>query len=135
MAYVTSDNPRTEDAQRILDEILPGFSESPACRVEVEADRRRAIEAAISEARPGDTVLIAGKGHEPYQLVGDKVLPFDDVKVARECLQRCTQSGAADASPKRERGVNAPVARASGSEDRCASERCLTPFPSHGDLA
>ncbi len=116
VAYVTSDNPRTEDPQGIMDEILPGFSPSLACRVEVEADRRRAIQAAISGAKPGDTVLIAGKGHEAYQLVDDKVLPFDDVKVARECLQRSAQLAAADPSPKRERGVYSPVARAPGSE-------------------
>lgn len=87
VAFVTSDNPRTEPPQAIIDEILRGFGKSPSCRVEVEADRRRAIQAAIREARPGDTVLIAGKGHETYQLVGDKVLSFDDVAVARECLK------------------------------------------------
>lgn len=86
VAFVTSDNPRTEPPQAIIDEILRGFGKSPSCRVEVDADRRCAIRAAIGEARPGDTVLIAGKGHETYQLVGDKVLPFDDVAVARECL-------------------------------------------------
>ncbi len=86
VAYVTSDNPRREDPQRIIDDILPGFGSSPACRVEVQVDRRRAIQTAIGEARPGDTVLIAGKGHETYQLVGDTMLPFDDMEVARECL-------------------------------------------------
>jgi UDP-N-acetylmuramoyl-L-alanyl-D-glutamate--2,6-diaminopimelate ligase len=86
VAYVTSDNPRTEDPRRIIEEILPGFDTSPQCRVEIEADRRRAVEAAIAEAQPGDTVLIAGKGHETYQLIADKVLPFDDIQVARECL-------------------------------------------------
>jgi len=86
-AYVTSDNPRTEDPHAIIDEILPGFSRSSACRVEVNADRRRAIEAALSAAGPGDTVLIAGKGHETYQLVGDRVLHFDDVEVARRWLE------------------------------------------------
>ncbi len=104
VAYVTSDNPRTEDPQGIVDEIVPGFGPAHGCRVEVEVDRRSAIQAAIAEARPGDTVLIAGKGHEPYQLVGDKVLPFDDVDVARECLNPRAQSTAADPSPKRERG-------------------------------
>ncbi len=87
VAYVTSDNPRTEDPRAIIEDILPGFGATPDCRVEVEADRRRAIETAIAEARPTDTVLIAGKGHESYQLVGDQVLSFDDVEVARECLQ------------------------------------------------
>ncbi|UCC30635.1 MAG: UDP-N-acetylmuramoyl-L-alanyl-D-glutamate--2,6-diaminopimelate ligase [Phycisphaerales bacterium] len=86
VAYVTSDNPRTEDPQRIIDDILPGFGSAPACRVEVQVDRRCAIQAAIGEARSGDIVVIAGKGHETYQRVGDSVLPFDDMVVARECL-------------------------------------------------
>jgi UDP-N-acetylmuramoyl-L-alanyl-D-glutamate--2,6-diaminopimelate ligase len=87
IAYVTSDNPRTEDPRRIIDGILPGFGSQPGCRVEVQVDRKSAVEAAISEARSGDTVLIAGKGHENYQLVGGKVLSFDDVEVARRCLE------------------------------------------------
>ena len=86
VAYVTNDNPRTENPQHIIDDVLPGFGSSPTCRVEVQLDRRRAIQAAIGEAGPGDIVLIAGKGHEPYQLVGDSVLPFDDMEVAQECL-------------------------------------------------
>jgi UDP-N-acetylmuramoyl-L-alanyl-D-glutamate--2,6-diaminopimelate ligase len=52
----------------------------------VELDRRRAIELAIVQARPGDVVLVAGKGHEDYQIVGTRVLPFDDAAVAREAL-------------------------------------------------
>lgn len=100
IAYVTSDNPRTEDPTGIIDDILPGFGPSPACRVEVVVDRRSAIQTAIAEARPNDTVLIAGKGHETYQLVGNKVLAFDDLKVASECLNRAT-------------GVGPPTARAS----------------------
>ena len=81
--YVTGDNPRTEDPQSILDEIVEGIGDRE--RV-VEPDRREAISRAIREARAGDTVLIAGKGHETYQIVGDRVLPFDDVAVAREAL-------------------------------------------------
>ena len=57
------------------------------CRVKVMPDRGRAIRAAIAEAATGDTVLIAGKGHETYQLIGDAVLPFNDAQVARECLK------------------------------------------------
>lgn len=86
-AYVTSDNPRTEDPQRIIDAILPGFGRSSACRVQVQIDRRLAIEAAIADALPGDTVLIAGKGHEDYQLLGKEILDFDDVDVARSFLR------------------------------------------------
>jgi len=90
IAYVTSDNPRTEDPERIIDEILPGFGRSSSCQVRVQGDRRMAIEAAIAEAQAGDAVLIAGKGHEDYQLVGDKVLDFDDVGVARSFLETVT---------------------------------------------
>ena len=86
VAFVTSDNPRHEDPRAIVDEILTGFDSKEGCRVEVDVDRRRAIGAAIAEARAGDTVLIAGKGHETYQLVGDNVLAFYDAAVARSCL-------------------------------------------------
>ncbi len=86
VAYVTSDNPRTEDPHAIIDEILHGFSPSDECSIVVDVDRKRAIESALAEAEPGDTVLIAGKGHETYQLVGDRVLPFDDVEVARKWM-------------------------------------------------
>jgi UDP-N-acetylmuramoyl-L-alanyl-D-glutamate--2,6-diaminopimelate ligase len=84
-AIVTSDNPRREDPNAIIEEILTGMREATA-RVEVEPDRRAAIAKAIGQARDGDIVLIAGKGHEDYQLVGDQVLPFDDRQVAREIL-------------------------------------------------
>ena len=82
-SYVTSDNPRTEEPQAIIDDILPGIGSAPH---EVSVDRRAAIEAAVSSARPGDVVAIAGKGHETYQIVGTAVLPFDDIAVAREAL-------------------------------------------------
>ncbi len=85
-ALVTSDNPRREKPAAIIEDILAGFSSSHGCHVTVEVDRRRAIELAIHSARPDDTILIAGKGHETYQLVGDQVLPFDDAEVARQCL-------------------------------------------------
>ncbi len=81
--YVTSDNPRTEDPQEIVDEILPGIGAAPHA---VRLDRREAIEAAIAGAREGDVVLIAGKGHESFQIVGTQALPFDDLTVAREAL-------------------------------------------------
>ncbi|HLI96251.1 MAG TPA: cyanophycin synthetase, partial [Candidatus Baltobacteraceae bacterium] len=81
--YVTSDNPRTENPQAIIDEILPGVGTAPH---ETHVDRRAAIEAALANARPGDVVAIAGKGHETYQIVGTHVLQFDDLAVAREAL-------------------------------------------------
>jgi len=81
--YVTSDNPRGEDPQAIADDILAGVG---ARAYEVELDRRTAIARAIREAAPGDVVLIAGKGHENYQIVGDRVLEFDDAAIARELL-------------------------------------------------
>ena len=80
-AVLTSDNPRTEDPQRILDDASAGVGDRS--RLRVEADRRAAIGAAIAAASPGDTVLVAGKGHEDYQLVSDGAggitrLDFDD---------------------------------------------------------
>jgi UDP-N-acetylmuramoyl-L-alanyl-D-glutamate--2,6-diaminopimelate ligase len=77
---VTDDNPRTEDAGAIRRDVLKG-----APGAEEIGDRRAAIGAAVREAGPEDIVLIAGKGHEQGQIVGDMVLPFDDVTVAREC--------------------------------------------------
>ena len=88
-AVVTSDNPRHEDPIAIIDDILPGMT-AGADRYEVEPDRRRAIARAIGLARPGDSILIAGKGHEDYQLVGDEVLSFDDRIVAAEELDRAS---------------------------------------------
>jgi UDP-N-acetylmuramoyl-L-alanyl-D-glutamate--2,6-diaminopimelate ligase len=80
LVIVTDDNPRSEDPAAIRRDILGG---APGAR-EV-AGRREAIAAAIAEAGEGDIILLAGKGHEQGQIVGDKVLPFDDVTVAREC--------------------------------------------------
>ena len=80
LAIVTDDNPRSEAPAAIRAEILAA---APGAR-EI-GDRRAAIAAAIAEAGPGDIVLLAGKGHEQGQIVGDAVLPFDDVQVAREC--------------------------------------------------
>jgi UDP-N-acetylmuramoyl-L-alanyl-D-glutamate--2,6-diaminopimelate ligase len=82
---ITNDNPRSESPQGIADEILAGLGRKGRCVVQL--DRRAAIREAIAAARPGDAVLIAGKGHETYQIVGGEVLPFDDAAVAREELQ------------------------------------------------
>jgi UDP-N-acetylmuramoyl-L-alanyl-D-glutamate--2,6-diaminopimelate ligase len=100
LVIVTSDNPRSEDPEQIIDEIKRGIvmpadrlpprgqpaPKSTACLA--ISDRKTAIERAIREARPGDLVLIAGKGHEKYQVIGDRVTAFDDVEVARATLAR-----------------------------------------------
>jgi UDP-N-acetylmuramoyl-L-alanyl-D-glutamate--2,6-diaminopimelate ligase len=94
LVVLTSDNPRSEDPEKILDAIERGIapapdagapkrSETPFVR---QADRRLAIEHAVRTAARGDLVLIAGKGHEKYQIIGDRTLPFDDVEVARAAL-------------------------------------------------
>jgi UDP-N-acetylmuramoyl-L-alanyl-D-glutamate--2,6-diaminopimelate ligase len=85
VAFVTSDNPRSEDPAAIVDDIVAGV---PSGRhVERNLDRRSAIGDAIAAARPGDVVLVAGKGHEPGQIVGERVEPFDDRAVAREAIE------------------------------------------------
>jgi len=81
---VTSDNPRSEDPDAIIDEILAGSG----TEVEHDVDRRNAIAAAIASAGAGDVVVIAGKGHEQGQeFEGGRKLPFDDVTVARDALE------------------------------------------------
>ena len=77
VAVVTSDNPRTEEPEAIIRDILPGL-EGTAAQVVVEPDRRAAIRRALSLAKPGDTVVLAGKGHETYQEVGTRVLHLDE---------------------------------------------------------
>lgn len=88
LAFLTSDNPRTEDPLAIIHEVLPGFAGPHHCQVEVEPDRATAIRKAVEAARPGDTVLIAGKGHENYQIIGTQRLHFDDAEVAHTWLRR-----------------------------------------------
>ena len=83
---VTSDNPRHEDPQAIIEAALSGIDPGERSAVLVEPDRRRAIELAIRGARPGDIIVIAGKGHETTQTIGDIATPFDDRSVAREVL-------------------------------------------------
>jgi UDP-N-acetylmuramoyl-L-alanyl-D-glutamate--2,6-diaminopimelate ligase len=82
VAVLTSDNPRHEDPLAIIDDVKPGLR--AARRVVIEADRRRAIELALTEMRPEDVLVIAGKGHEPYQQIGDVKQPFSDAAVVRE---------------------------------------------------
>jgi UDP-N-acetylmuramoyl-L-alanyl-D-glutamate--2,6-diaminopimelate ligase len=92
LIVITSDNPRSEDPLKIIEEIQRGITvdtrRDTAQRMLTYVDRRDAIGKAIELARPGDVVLIAGKGHEKYQIVGREVRPFDDVAVAREALGR-----------------------------------------------
>ncbi len=82
--YITSDNPRTEDPNSIIQDILVGIQGYH--NFNIEPDRRKAIHSAIECAKPGDLVLIAGKGHEDYQILGSKKVHFDDREVAREAL-------------------------------------------------
>lgn len=81
---VTSDNPRTEDPEAIIAEIMTGVPQEADCSV--ESDRRSAIAAAIDEALPGDVVLVAGKGHEQYQIIGSQRRPFDEREVVSEAV-------------------------------------------------
>jgi len=92
LVVITSDNPRGEDPARIIEEVQRGITADTrrerASRPLAIVDRREAIAKAIEMAMPGDVVLIAGKGHETYQVIGNRVLPFDDVAVARDALKR-----------------------------------------------
>ncbi len=84
LAIVTSDNPRTEDPEAIVDEIVAGMSRGEYRRV---VNRQDAIALALAEAAPGDLVLLAGKGHETYQIVGTEKHPFDELEIVRELLK------------------------------------------------
>jgi UDP-N-acetylmuramoyl-L-alanyl-D-glutamate--2,6-diaminopimelate ligase len=87
LAIVTSDNPRSEDPEAIIQEILSGIAEPARAHVERTSDRARAIAQAIEVAREGDVVVIAGKGHEQGQEIAGRVVPFDDREVARDALR------------------------------------------------
>src|SRR6185295_10161241 len=86
IAVVTSDNPRSEDPAAIAEAIQPGLAGARA--VVVELDRGKAIAGAIAGARAGDVVLVAGKGHETYQIIGEVTRHFDDREEARDALAR-----------------------------------------------
>ncbi|WP_026485529.1 UDP-N-acetylmuramoyl-L-alanyl-D-glutamate--2,6-diaminopimelate ligase [Caldanaerobius polysaccharolyticus] len=83
---VTSDNPRSEDPEAIISDILKGIDGVAENRYEVIVDRKEAIRRALSIARKGDVVLLAGKGHETYQILGDRTIPFDERKIVKEIL-------------------------------------------------
>jgi len=100
LIVITSDNPRGEDPNRIIEDVQRGITpdtrRDSAQRLLTIVDRGAAIAKAIELAGSGDIVLVAGKGHEKYQVIGDRTLPFDDVAVARDALvRRRTKSGAA----------------------------------------
>jgi UDP-N-acetylmuramoyl-L-alanyl-D-glutamate--2,6-diaminopimelate ligase len=92
VVVITSDNPRSEDPVRIIEEIKRGVqtpSDPDATRFFTIVDRKEAIQLAIKTAEPGDLVLLAGKGHEKTQVIGSRELPFDEVAIVREALERC----------------------------------------------
>ncbi len=104
LAVVTSDNPRSEPPEAIIAEIVPGLRRAGAVESDMEAaggakrfivepDRRRAIATALAAARPGDTVLIAGKGHETYQIIGPQTIHFDDREEAAAALEKIEAGG------------------------------------------
>jgi len=84
VAIVTSDNPRTEDPDRIIDDIVEGFEGVAHLRV---TDRREAIRRALALVQPGDTLLLAGKGHETYQVLGTTKVPFDEAVIVRQIME------------------------------------------------
>jgi UDP-N-acetylmuramoyl-L-alanyl-D-glutamate--2,6-diaminopimelate ligase len=92
LVLATSDNPRSEDPLDILKEIEAGLRRGPAPYT-IIPDRRQAIDSAVSTARTGDVVVIAGKGHEDYQIIGSQVIPFDDRKVAWELIRHRMELG------------------------------------------
>jgi UDP-N-acetylmuramoyl-L-alanyl-D-glutamate--2,6-diaminopimelate ligase len=89
LAIITSDNPRTEDPMRIIGEVEDGIKETDTQYL-VLSDRREAIRKAVESAKPGDVVIIAGKGHENYQIIGNEKFHFDDREAAAEAIRERT---------------------------------------------
>jgi len=87
VCWLTSDNPRSEDPQAIIDDALAGLDKDQQQSVNVNTDRAQAIRQAILAVEPSDTVLVVGKGHEDYQIIGDQRLPFDDREHAAAALE------------------------------------------------
>jgi UDP-N-acetylmuramoyl-L-alanyl-D-glutamate--2,6-diaminopimelate ligase len=86
LTILANDNPRTEDPLKIINDIIVGLQKANA-KYLVEQDRQKAIVLAFDQARPGDIVLLAGKGHEDYQILADRTLHFDDREEARRVLR------------------------------------------------
>jgi len=107
LTILSSDNPRTEDPLKIISDIIVGLQKTPG-KYLIEPDREKAIGAALDEARAGDIVLLAGKGHENYQILADRTLEFDDRDVARRALRGRgygeTQAEIATGEPKKGSG-------------------------------
>ena len=101
VAVVTSDNPRTERPEDIIADILPGL-EGQSAQVHVEPDRKKAIAWALAQGRPGDVIVLAGKGHETYQEIGIVQYPLDE----REVVARWFACQEAQAPPERPGGQN-----------------------------
>jgi UDP-N-acetylmuramoyl-L-alanyl-D-glutamate--2,6-diaminopimelate ligase len=83
LVIITNDNPRTEDPEQILDDIEEGMTPGGHVRI---VKRKAAIQRALDESRDGDVVVLAGKGHETYQIIGSTKLPFDEKVIVRELL-------------------------------------------------
>jgi UDP-N-acetylmuramoyl-L-alanyl-D-glutamate--2,6-diaminopimelate ligase len=87
LVIVTSDNPRSEDPESIIDDIMEGLGD-PKGTVQRVPDRRTAIDRAVREARPGDMLVLAGKGHENYQIIGERIVPFSDVDELARAIKK-----------------------------------------------
>jgi UDP-N-acetylmuramoyl-L-alanyl-D-glutamate--2,6-diaminopimelate ligase len=87
LAIVTSDNPRTENPHDIISQIITGFKDPGSPKIKIEPDRKKAIALAIESAKKNDVVIIAGKGHENYQIIGKQKFPFSDQQIALELLK------------------------------------------------
>jgi UDP-N-acetylmuramoyl-L-alanyl-D-glutamate--2,6-diaminopimelate ligase len=87
LAIVTSDNPRTENPHDIISQIIAGFKAPNSPKIKIEPDRKKAIALAIDSAKKNDVVIIAGKGHENYQIIGKQKFPFSDQQIALDLLK------------------------------------------------
>jgi UDP-N-acetylmuramoyl-L-alanyl-D-glutamate--2,6-diaminopimelate ligase len=88
LLVITSDNPRTEDPQQIITDVISGIQRFDSSRMVVDADRKQAIHQAIDMARPEDIIVVAGKGHEDYQILGDRTIHFDDKEVVQDYIKQ-----------------------------------------------